>query len=208
MSRFDYDAYASSLQIILASPGKMQQSLSQLEQDWNALRIKEETKTQALLAQIAQKKIVCIKQYNEIRSACEAVGVHVLPPEQHPMPSQLYVDDALATQNNLAKEIKSLIDIYNREQNQARQKQRAQEEERRKREEAEAKAREMAREKAAIEAKKKKEEEEKAEKEEILRKQLAIEKERQNKEELQRKLKRLIPAGIVIIVIILILILK
>ncbi len=201
MSIFDFDSYASAINIIASSPEKMRQSLVQLEQNWEAQKAKEEAHTQSLLSQLAQKKTKCTKQYDEIRTVCESIGIYTLPPQQRPIPSQLYVDDALVAQNNLAKEIKTMIDDYYREQNQAKQKRRAQEKE-------EAIAREKEREKAAIEAKKKKEEEEKAKQEENLRILLESERERQNKEELLRKLKHLIPAGIVIIVILLILILK
>ena len=108
MSNFDYDVYASTVRLAIASPVQLQEKLNLLEQEYQSVKAKEEAQISLLSSQLSQKKAQCMRQYEEIRSEFEAVGLRVLPPQQRPIATQLYADDAIATQNNIAKEIKVL----------------------------------------------------------------------------------------------------
>ncbi len=201
MSSFNYKAYADAIQFIVSSPNQMDQSLKSLEQQYNLQKTSEETKAHTNQIQISKKKSLCLKQYDEIKQAIEAIGIHELPPQPRPIASQLFSDDALASQNNIAKEIKKLIDAYQQDVQQEQQRKRAQQA-------AKEKAEAEAREKAAIEAKKREEDRIKAQKEAALQQQLDSEKERKQREELQKKLKHLIPAGIALVIILVIILLN
>lgn len=201
MNSFDYGTYLNAVQFITSAQEQLQQSLNHLEEEYKSSRENEEHHAQNLRLQLSQKKEACLKQYEEIRLICESLGLFVLPIQQHPIASQLFIEDAFATQNGIAKEINAQIDKHRREEQRERQAKREQQE-------AQAKAAAEAREKAIIAAKKREEDRIKAEKEEALRLQLEREKERQRQEELRRRLARLIPAGIIIAIVLFIMLQK
>lgn len=201
MSNFDYEVYTDAIRIIISSPSKMEGALASLQQSYDSKKTSEEKKISTLRTQLQNKRAICQQQYDEIRQAIESIGIHELPSKQRPIASQLFSEDALRSQNNIAKEIKALIDDYHKEAQQEQQRKRAQQA-------AKEKAEAQARMNAMLEAKKREEEKDKAEKEAALQRQLEAERERKQKEELKKRLQRLIPAGIVFAIILLIILLN
>lgn len=197
MSNFDYEAYANVVRLISASPGKIQQDLARLRREYESKREQEEQQDKERRLQLAQMKVACLEQYRDIREACEEAGVHVLPALQRPQPSQLLLDDALAAQNRLAREMDGLLDAHRRE--------RHEEEDRRRERE---KAAELAREQADKDAKERERARLDALKQEELRQQLELERSRNNQMAFLRTLKRLRPLWIVLAIILLILLLN
>ena len=208
MNSFDYGAYASSIQSILSAQGRLQENLAEIKKKLDSAEAKENAETNGLINQLANTRKACLNQYAGIRESLESVGVRVLPVQQRPLPSQLVVEDAVASQNKLATDIHALIDQHHRDVLQEQKQQRAKQEAEQARQAAEARAQAQARELAAIEAKKKEEERIKAEMQAALQRQLAEEKEKQQREELKKRLEKLIPAGVILAIILLILLLK
>ena len=197
MKCFDYRAYVSDIKFIIAAPGNMQQSFAELKQTFDAAEAQEKNHGNNLHMKLSQKKEACSRQYDEIRKACESIGVHVLPEKQHPISSQLLTDDAVAAQNGIAAEMKTLIDAYHQELYLIKRRKLAQQQQ-------EAAAKAQALEQAALEAKRKEEEKTKAENNLALQRQLHEERARKRKEEMQKSLKKLIPVGIILAIILLI----
>lgn len=208
MNSFDYGAYASTIQTILSAQGRLQKSLADLKKKLDSAETKEKAETNKLINQLANTKNACLNQYAGIREALESVGIRVLPAQQRPLPSQLVVEDAVASQNDMATTIRALIDKHQHDILEEQKRQRAQQEAELARQEAEARAQAQAREQAANEAKKREEERINAERQAALQRQLAEEKKKQQKEELKKRLERLIPVGLILAIILLILLLK
>ncbi len=208
MNKFDYGAYASAIQSILSSPGRLQNGVTELKKKLDNAEAKEKADINKLSNQLLSVKKACINQYNDIREALESIDVHVLPAQQRPLPSQLVIEDAVASQKDIAASIRGLIERHQRDILEEQKRQRAQKEAELLQQEADARARAQAERQAAIEAKKREEDRINAEKQAALQQQLAEEKEKQQREELKSRLEKLIPAGVILVIIIIVLLLK
>ena len=197
MNKIDYDAYIVTMRYAVNYPQKLNEALVHVQNEWEKKKAMEENKIISQIDTLSQKKQMCIQQYDEIRRVCVANGLDIMPAHPSLDKTNLFVSDALANQNRLANEAKSLFDDYRRELVAERQRERA-------RKEAEKKACEMAEAQARMEAEKRKQEEQEA----ALNQQLIAEKEKKRREERQQKLKQLIPIVIVIAVVLLIISLK
>ena len=182
--------------------------MAEIKKQFDSAETKEKAEINMLISELANTKKACLNQYASIRESLDSVGVHVLPAQQHPLPSQLVVEDAVASQNKIAAEVRALIDKHQRDILEEQKRKRAQQEAEIARQEAEARARAQAQKQAAIEAKKREEEKVKAEQQAALQRQLAEEKKKQQREELKKRLEKLIPAGVILAIILLILLLK
>ena len=182
--------------------------MTELKKKLDNAEAKEKADINKLSNQLLSVKKACINQYNEIREALESIDVHVLPAQQRPLPSQLVIEDAVASQKDIAASIRGLIERHQRDILEEQKRQRAQKEAELLQQEADARARAQAERQAAIEAKKREEDRINAEKQAALQKQLAEEKEKQQREELKKRLERLIPAGVIFVIILLIILLK